>query len=355
MAEIANRSDATAEATAATAGPPSPLRRALASTACWIAVANVVLIVIFGATSPDHVFWSIDNYKNLAVDASQALLLTTGVALILGAGELDISLGANLILSSVVGGEVMLALADSGEPTAIALGIAACVATGATVGLVNGFVIARMEVNSLITTLAMMGIATGIAFLVTDGADIAGLPEWLQSGFGTAELFGLVPLPALVAMVFFGVAWLVLVLTRPGMRLLAMGSSREAAERSGLNVRMQVIVLFAVVGALAGVAGVIDLSRFGTTNVGGHQTDALAAIGAAVIGGTSLYGGYIGMGGALLGTLLAVILQNGLVIVGLSPFYQLIATGLVLIAAVYIDQQRKRRGNRAARSAPAPN
>jgi ribose transport system permease protein len=140
-------------------------------------------------------------------------------------------------------------------------------------------------------------------------------------------------------------------LTRPGVRLLAMGSSREAAERSGLDVRAQTLVLFTVVGLLAGVAGVIDLARFGTTNVSGHQTDALAAIGAAVIGGTSLYGGHIGMGGALLGTLLAVILQDGLVIVGLSPFYQLIATGLVLIAAVYIDQQRKRRAGRVARAA----
>jgi ribose transport system permease protein len=344
-----------ANAPGATAGPVSPLRRALASTACWIALANVVLVLAFGAASPDHVFWSIDSFKNLAVDASQALLLTTGVALILGAGELDISLGANLILSSVVGGEVMLALADSGQTTAIVLGIAACVATGGAVGLLNGFVIARMEVNSLITTLAMLGIATGVAFLITDGADLAGLPEWLQSGFGTAELFGLLPLPAVVALAFFGAAWLVLILTRPGVRLLAMGSSREAAERSGLNVPLQIMVLFAVVGVLAGVAGVIDLSRFGTTNVGGHQTDALAAIGAAVIGGTSLYGGSIGMGGALLGTLLAVILQNGLVIVGLSPFYQLIATGLVLLAAVYIDQQRKRRRGRAARSAAVRN
>jgi ribose transport system permease protein len=108
-----------------------------------------------------------------------------------------------------------------------------------------------------------------------------------------------------------------------------------------MRVDLHLLVAFVVVGALAGLAGFIDLTRFATTNLAGHQNDALAALTAAVIGGTSLFGGRISMGGVLSGTLLAVVLQDGLVVVGLSAFYQLIAVGVVLIAAVYLDQRRR--------------
>lgn len=309
----------------------------------WIAIIDIALVILFGFLSPDYAFFDIESFKNVAADSSEALLLTTAVALSMSAGELDISLGANLILSSVIGGKVMLALAGSGIGVAIVVGILACVATGAVIGLANGLVVARMRVNSLITTLAATGIATGIALLITDGADLAGLPENLQSGFGNRAVLDVLPLPAFVALVFFGLAWFAVAKTRPGVHLLAMGSSRDSALRSGLHVTSILIILFIVMGALAGVAALIDLSRFGTTNVAGHQADALAALGAAVIGGTSLYGGTISMPGALLGTLLAVILQDGLVVVGLSPFYQLIATGVVLVMAVWLDQRRKPR------------
>jgi ribose transport system permease protein len=105
-------------------------------------------------------------------------------------------------------------------------------------------------------------------------------------------------------------------------------------------VNAHLVVSFVIVGALAGFAGFVDLSRFATTNLAGHQTDALAAITACVIGGTSLFGGRVSIGGVLTGTLLAVILQDGLVVIGLSSYYQLIAIGVVLIAAVFLDGRR---------------
>jgi ribose transport system permease protein len=122
--------------------------------------------------------------------------------------------------------------------------------------------------------------------------------------------------------------------------MLALGSSRSAAERSGIRVRAQLVIAFVIVGVLAGLAGFIDLTRFATTNLAGHQTDALAAITACVIGGTSLFGGRVSIAGVLAGTVLAVLLEDGLIVVGLSPFYQLIAIGAVLIAAVFIDSKR---------------
>jgi ribose transport system permease protein len=205
--------------------------------------------------------------------------------------------------------------------------------------------VTRLRVVSLIATLATLGIATGIANIVTGGTDITGLPAALQNDFGIRTALG-IPLPAFVA---FGVWLIALALfrtTRYGMRMLALGSNRGAAERAGLRVSLHLVVTFAVIGMLAGLAGFIDLTRFATTNLAGHTNDGLAAITAAVIGGTSLFGGRISLGGVLSGTLLAVILQDGLVVVGLSPFYQLIAIGVVLIAAVSLDQRRRPAGMR---------
>jgi len=125
-----------------------------------------------------------------------------------------------------------------------------------------------------------------------------------------------------------------------------MGSSRDAAVRAGLRVNRQLTSTFVLVGGLAGLAGLFDLTRFATTNLSGHTTDALAALTAAVIGGTSLFGGHISMPGVLAGALLAVILQDGLIIIGVSAFYQLVAIGVVLIVAVTIDQRRRPRTQR---------
>jgi ribose transport system permease protein len=132
------------------------------------------------------------------------------------------------------------------------------------------------------------------------------------------------------------VIFLVITYTRFGMRTVSIGSSRQAAERAGLKIDRHLLALFMGVGLLGGVCGVIDLSRFATTNLSGHQTDALSAIAGAVIGGTSLFGGKISIPGAVFGALLAVILQTGLVILGLAPFYQQIAIGGVLIVAVFL-------------------
>jgi ribose transport system permease protein len=311
----------------------------LSDTAVWILVIDVILVIIFGFWSPQHTFWSVASLQVIALDSTTALILAVGISLLLGAGEIDLSVGASLLLSSVYGGKVILDLASDGLWFAAAVGLVACIAVGAGVGLVNGLIVTRLRVNSLIATLATLGICTGIANLATNGADLSGLPYQLQDSFGIKEVLD-IPLPAFVALAVWAVSWFIFRTTRYGLRMLSLGSSRSAAERSGIRVNLQLVIAFILVGCLAGLAGFIELTRFATTNLAGHQTDALAAITAAVIGGTSLFGGRVSIGGVLAGTLLAVILQDGLVVVGLSPFYQLIAVGVVLIAAVYLDTRR---------------
>ncbi len=322
-------------------------------TAFWIALVDLVLVLGFWALSKNHVFVSLSNFQNIALDGAEIVLLAAGEALLLGAGLIDISLPATLILSSVAGGKVLVALSGTSSQVAagtyphlgfgVAAAVCVCIAAGALVGLINGLVVTRLKVNSLIATLAVWSIGLGLAQVVSGNADVAYVPTALQANFGDANFLGLIPYPALlVGVLVFGLWW-VLTKTRFGMRALAIGSSREAAARAGLRVERQELSLLVLVGVLAGIAGFIDLSHFASTDISGHTTDALEAISGAVIGGTSLFGGVASIGGAVLGALLAQILNSGLVTMNVQPYYQLIAVGIVLILAVYSDMRRRAR------------
>jgi ribose transport system permease protein len=334
--------------------------------AVWVAGVDIFLILLFGAISPGHVFLNAQNFTNMGLDASEIVLLSVSLALLLGAGELDISVGGNIILSSVLGARTTVAIATHGAAAGsfgeyphlalgIASGIVVSVVAGIAFGLVNGLLVARLRINSFIATLATAGIAVGVSLVITNGSDVENLPQQLQTRFGVYDVFGHVPAPVIVAAVVVAGLYFLLTRTRFGLRTIALGSSRDAAVRAGLRVELHLIVLFALVGLAAGLAAVMDYSRFATTNLSGHETDALSAIAGAVIGGASLYGGEVSILGAALGALLAVILETGLVIQGLQPFYQQIAVGLVLLVAVYIrgrntqGAEGRRRKRRSAR------
>lgn len=313
--------------------------------AAWILLLNIALVALFTVLSPQHVFWSVANGQALMLGMSQALMLALGLAMMLGAGIFDLSLGANLVLSSVVGALVMRSFQTTpGDATsypdpvlAITVGLLACVATGLVFGLVNGLLIAVGGINSLIATLGTLGIGTGIAYLLSGGTDVGSLPPALQTNIGLKTI-GPLPVPAILAGLIFAALWFTVRYTRFGMRVQAIGSSRPSAERAGIRVRSYLITLALLGGALAGLAGFIDLSRFGSTAIAGHANDALGAVTAAVIGGTLLEGGYISITGTLWGAALAIILQSGLVLLGVSSFWQLIVVGAVLLIAVLLDR-----------------
>jgi ribose transport system permease protein len=163
------------------------------------------------------------------------------------------------------------------------------------------------------------------------------VPISIQSEFGIRNFLG-VPMATLASAVIVAIVWVLFWRTRFGTHSLAIGSSKKAAERNGVPVARHIIWLYVIAGAMCGVAGAFDLARFTTTDIGGHGNDALAAISGAVIGGTSLFGGQAFFTGSILGALLALILQSGLVILNFPPFYQTIAIGIVLIVAVAVDR-----------------
>jgi ribose transport system permease protein len=318
----------------------TPLQRLMASRATWIFLLDVVLVILFTVLSRDGVFLSTLNLKSLLLSGTQGLLLALGLAMLLGAGKFDLSLGANLVLSSVLGALAMVWAvgAGFGVGATIALGLAACLLGGMAVGVVNGILVAHVGINSLIATLGVLGVGTGVALVLTgNGQDVTGFPVELQSGFGL-KTFGPFPAPFLVALVIAVILWVVIRSTAYGRHTLAIGSSPLAAQRVGLQVNRHVFSLFVLGGALAGFAGFVDLAHYQSTVLSGHSNDALQAVAAVVIGGTALEGGRVSIIGTIWGVALAVILQNGLVIIGVASSYQLMAVGAVLILAVGLDR-----------------
>jgi len=240
---VTNAGEAAEAAEAAAPGRPSLRARLFSSTAAWILVIDIILVLIFGALSIDHTFWSIAALQVVALDSATALILACGIALLLGAGEIDLSVGAALLLASVYGGKTIIDLSSSGTLVAALVGLVVCVAVGAVIGFVNGVIVTRLHVSSLIATLATLGIATGIANIATGGADVTGLPESLQNDVGI-RTFGSIPAPALIALAVWMVMWILFRTTRFGLRMLALGSSRSAAERSGIRVNVQLVTAF---------------------------------------------------------------------------------------------------------------
>ena len=336
-------------------GVPGLAKHILGTTGFWMGLVILALIAIFSAFTPDHAFFQLSNFQDMALDVTETMVLALGMTFILGAGELDLSIGANLLLSSVLAGQTIVHLAGNAaqvasgvyphEGPAIAVGTVVGIVSGMVFGAVNGILVTMLRISSFIVTLGTMGIGLGISYVVSNGVNVAYIPLDLQLNFGVNRLGNLIPLPTLVVLIIAAVLWYVLFATRFGLRTLAIGSSREASVRAGIHTRRHVFILFVLMGAMAGVDGMLDLARFGTTNIGGHQTDALGAIAATVIGGTSLFGGVASIGGAMIGSLLPTVLGTGLVILGVATFYQLIVVGIILIIAVYIDQRRRNRLN----------
>jgi ribose transport system permease protein len=305
-------------------------------------------------------FFNARNFNDIIIDSSQLVVLSVGMTFVIIAAGIDLSVGSILVLSSVVAAQVTIALSGSPQDIAkfefptqhvgIPVGLAAGVATGLLCGVVNGLLITRLQVPAFIVTLGMLGIALGFGQLLSGGTSVPNVPPAIQSEIGLRELVTFdvagqrvrITPPVVIAYGIAVIAAIVLNRTRFGRYTYAIGSNAAAAMRAGINVRLHLVKIYALSGLLAGVAGAMDLMRFGTASVGSHQADNLAAISATVIGGTSLFGGIGTIGGSVVGAFIPTVLRNGLVIARVQPFWQNVAIGAVLILAVYLDQRRRR-------------
>jgi ribose transport system permease protein len=315
-------------------------RRIAFGSTTSILLILIALIVVFSVLQFNE-FATVSNLRNIATDAAVLLVLAVGMTYVIITAGIDLSVGAVLVFAGVIAAKVMSEVGGNGWGVII-LGVVAGVLAGLAWGVVNGVLVAKAKVPPLIVTLGTLGMAQGAALLITHGVDERDVPTKLVDTIGTGELFGQIPWLVVIAAVVAVVAGVWLRRTRFGGYTYAVGSNIDAPLRAGIAVDRHLIKVYALAGGLSGLAGFVNLARFSTTTVGGHATDNLNAIAAVVIGGTSLFGGIGTIGGTVVGVFIPAVLSNGFVITGVSPFWQQVAVGAVLILAVYLDQLRRR-------------
>jgi len=217
----------------------------------------------------------------------------------------------------------------------IALGIAVGIGLAAVCGFVNGVLIAKLKLPDFIVTLGTLSVYRGAALIYVDGQPIYGLSKVFRSIFA-GQLLG-VPTPVIMAIVVAALAYLLMRFTALGERIVAVGGNEEAARLSGINIDAVKIIVYTISGVLSGLAGLVLIARIGAAEPIGGNGFELQAIGAAVIGGASLFGGVGNPLGSLVGALTLGALQNGLTLMNVPSFWQYVASGIVVILAVYID------------------
>jgi len=320
----------------------------------WIFVLLIALIAIFTILRPEQ-FGSSFNLSMLAINAAILLVLSVGQTFVIIAGGIDLSVGTVLVFASIASAQVMLRISGAAGGTygttqggwgVVFIGLIVALASGAFWGAVNGALVAAARIPPLIVTLGTFGMALGFAQILTNGTDIRAVPEILVDAIGSGAIAG-VPVLVVIAAAVALVGAIVLHLTRFGVHVFAVGSDKEAARRAGILVGRKLVAIYVLSGTLAGLAAMMSTARFATTTIGGHAMDNLSTISAVVLGGTSLFGGIGSIAGTVVGVFIPIVLLNGFVILGIPPFWQTVATGAVLILAVWIDQLKRRARERS--------
>jgi ribose transport system permease protein len=294
-------------------------------------VGFVVLFVVFAATLGDEGFTSSNNLLNIIRQTATISVMAVAVTFVIGAAEIDLSVGAVAGLASVV---CAMALDAYG----LAAGILAGVLLGATVGAINGSLVVGVGIPSFLVTLGMLGIAHGTAQWVTDSAPQPILDDTFNNVFGSGDLG---PIPALVMWTAVAVAigHVMLRRTAYGRGVLATGGNEEAARFSGVPTRRIKFTVMMVSSIVAALAGMLYAGRLQSGRFQWGEGDELSVIAAVILGGTSLFGGRASVVGALLGSLTIGLINNGLTLMGLEFSQQQIVRGAIIILAVALARR----------------
>nr|WP_203643310.1 substrate-binding domain-containing protein [Streptomyces sp. SID14478] len=296
--------------------------------------ALIVLVIALSALSGD--FLTTDNLLNIGVQAAVTAILAFGVTFVIVSAGIDLSVGSVAALSATV-----LAWSATNQGVPVVLAVVLAVATGIVAGLLNGFLVAYGKLPPFIATLAMLSVARGLALVISDGSPIP-FPDSVSHLGDT--LGGWLPVPVLVMVVMGLIAAVVLGRTYIGRSMYAIGGNEEAARLSGLRVKKQKLVIYALSGLFAAAAGIVLASRLSSAQpqaADGYELDAIAAV---VIGGASLAGGTGKASGTLIGALILAVLRNGLNLLSVSAFWQQVVIGVVIALAVLLDTLRRKAG-----------
>lgn len=308
-------------------------------------VPLVLLALVVYLSFANEFFLTELNITNIFLQATVLAIVAFGLSFVIFAGELDLSVGAGVALVSVISAMVMR---DTGS---ILLGVATCLAVGATIGLINGLIVTKLQVPSFIATFGMLTIAQGVALVLTDGATISGIPGAL--GNLPNEGFLGIRWALWLAIGVFAALFFVQTQTSFGVRVFAVGGNREASRLSAIPVDRVMLLCFVITGLAVGIGGLVLTARVqsGQPNAGGLL--ALTAIAAIVVGGNNLLGGRGSISRTLWGVLLLTVLENGLQLEGVDTDLQRVVIGAVFIGAASVAFFRWRLRNRARASEQA--
>ena len=297
-------------------------------------VAVLVLGLLLSLASP--YFLTTGNLSNVLVQASVIALLAGGQTFVILTSGVDLAVGAVTALAGAIAGHLILKMGV--DPY---LAMAAALAIGAGVGLFNGYLVAFVGIPSFIVTLGGLTLWRGLAFESTGGFDNAGLPDPFPF-IGYGELLG-VPMPTVIMVAVFGLMAFVLSSTKLGRYVYAIGSNEMGARQVGIHIRGYKLAVYVVSGLACGLAAIVLMARMDSSSGKMAQNFELDAIAAVILGGTSLFGGRGSIWGSLLGAILITMIRNGMNLLEISQFKQMMAIGAVVIVAVWIDVIRRQR------------
>jgi ribose transport system permease protein len=320
------------------------IKRILSARETGVLIALLLMCIFLSQTTP--AFLTVRNLLNVGRQVSLLGIMAVGMTFVLITREIDLSVGSIYALAGLMTG--ILLVSNWSLEMAILTGLA----IGALVGLVNGFISTYGLLPSFITTLGMMSVARGLALLITDGQPVtinqaSGIDPGILERFyfmGQGQILNIIPMQLVFFIIVATLGYLLLSRTIFGFRAYAVGGSDKAARVSGINVYQTKIWAFIIMGVTSALAGILGLAFLPSGQAGrtgmGLELDIIAA---TVVGGSSLAGGEGTILGTILGVLIIGVLRNGLVLLGISPFWQTTIIGMVIILAVGVDKWTKRR------------
>lgn len=298
-------------------------------------IAMPVFIAVFAGIVAlvEPRFLSVANLRNLAVQIAPLTIIAVGQAFTVIAGGLDLSIAAVMALSGVAG---ILAVPHVG----LAGGLACMILVGGLAGLLNGLIISRLRASPLIVTLGIASIAEAIALILSNGVPLYAVPGELTSTIGFGRILG-INTSFLVALAMLALGAFLLRFTVFGRYVYAVGSNQSAAFKSGINVPLVTMLVYAFAGVMGGVAAIVMTAWVSAAAPVAQPGLTLQSIAAVVLGGVLLTGGAGGMRHVLYGVLVLGTMTNAMNMLGISSYYQILAIGIVIIAAVSLDVFRK--------------
>lgn len=318
----------------------SPARKWLRGDFSEIAIIAIFLLIVAYLSLTTPAFLTAPNIMAILVATSLIAVVACGQTFVIITGGIDLSSGSVVALSGIVTGLVL----HAGVPIPLAIPIG--ILTGLACGLFNGLSITTFGMSPFIVTLAGMSMARGLAFIIPNGQTVFGFDDAFDSiggGLWHLPILGTVPIAGVVSLACLGIGAFVLMKTVFGSEVYAVGGNRDAAVMAGIPVRRTLIIVYAISGALAGLGGVILTGRLDSAQPIAAMGLELNAIAAVVIGGASLFGGRGSMLGTILGVLLIGVINNGLTLNNVEPFWVQFIQGAVIFLAVLLDSLSQRR------------